>query len=137
MSDADAEDSFGSRQLIPSETKFQMPALSADSKPIRLARNPCKNLWNCPAIHWNGTVCSCFMDYNETHPLGSLRTHSFREIWHGIPYAKLRRAFRQSWQDLTLCGQCASGFQGGDIGREANSEVIYFSDSAFQPRCNI
>jgi MoaA/NifB/PqqE/SkfB family radical SAM enzyme len=32
----------------------------------RVQNNPCKNLWNCPAIHWDGTVCPCTCDYNES-----------------------------------------------------------------------
>lgn len=114
-------------KLIPSETRYQLPALSDRGMPARLAKNPCKNLWNCPSIHWNGTVCSCFMDYNERNSLGSLKTDSFRRIWRGDSYARLRRAFQKSWQELELCGQCASGYHGGDIGREANSEAIFLS----------
>jgi len=63
----------------------------------------------------------------EKYPLGSLITQSFRDIWYGHPYAQLRRAFRRSWNDLALCGKCASGYSGGDIGRQANAEAIWFS----------
>jgi MoaA/NifB/PqqE/SkfB family radical SAM enzyme len=112
--------------MIPSNSMYQLPVLTDDKLPERLRRNPCKNLWNCPSIHWNGAVCSCFMDYNEKNPLGSLQTQSFREIWRGNPYARLRRAFRRSWSDLALCGQCASGYLQGDVGRQANAEVIHF-----------
>jgi MoaA/NifB/PqqE/SkfB family radical SAM enzyme len=126
MSKSDAEHVTGSEQLIPSDARYQLPALP-DGEPVRLTKNPCKNLWNCPSIHWNGTVCSCFMDYNEKRPLGSLKTQSLREIWYGSPYAQLRRAFRRSWQDLAPCGKCASGYLGGDIGRQANSEAFYFT----------
>ena len=115
-----------SGQLVPSETRFQLPALSAERNPVRLKRNPCRNLFNSPTVHWDGTVCSCFMDYNETNPLGSLQSQGFREIWRGDSYARLRRAFRVGWQSLPLCGQCAAGFEGGDIGREANSQAFYF-----------
>ena len=83
--------------------------------------------WGCPTVHWSGTVCSCFMDYNEKRPLGSLETQSFREIWHGDPYTELRHAFRRSWELLAPCGQCASGYLGGNVGRQANSEAYYFS----------
>jgi len=115
-----------SEEMIPSNAAYQLPALSNNGMPKRLKANPCKNLWNCPSIHWNGAVCSCFMDYNEKNPLGSLQTRSFPEIWYGDPYARLRRAFRRSWIDLALCGQCAFGYSQGDIGRQANAEAIYF-----------
>ncbi len=114
--------------LVPSESRFQLPRLAQDTKaPVRVARNPCRNLWNCPTVHWDGTVCSCFMDYNERRPLGSLQQHSFREIWYGENCNRLRSEFRRHWQQLPLCGECASGFEGGDVGSEANAEAVFFS----------
>ncbi len=116
-------------ELTPSEARFQLPVLRREHrKPVRISRNPCRNLWNCPTVHWDGTVCSCFMDYNERRPLGSVAERSFREIWHGEGYQKLRRAFRRHWQQLPLCGACASGFEGGDVGREANAEAVFFTE---------
>ncbi len=112
--------------LVPSETAYRLPLISQNGKgPLRVERNPCRNLWNCPTIHWDGTVCSCFMDYEEKRPLGCLRDQSFRAIWYGEPYRRLRRAFREKWQDVPLCKDCASGFQGGDVGREANAEAFF------------
>jgi MoaA/NifB/PqqE/SkfB family radical SAM enzyme len=114
--------------LVPTELKYQLPRLTGNAKaPVRASRNPCRNLWNCPTVHWNGTVCSCFMDYNERRPLGSLRENSFREIWQGEAYRRLRREFRRRWQQLPLCDECASGFERGDVGREANAEAVFFS----------
>jgi len=114
--------------LVPTELRFQLPLLAQDSRtPVRVSRNPCRNLWNCPTVHWDGTVCSCFMDYNERRPLGSLRQDSFREIWNGESYRRLRREFRRRWRELPLCGECASGFEGGDVGRAANAEALFFS----------
>lgn len=113
--------------FIPSQPRYQLPELSPeDLQPLRVACNPCKNLWNCPAIHWDGTVCSCFMDWNEERPLGRLREQSFREIWRGEAYRNLRREFRRRWQELPLCGECPSGFKGGDVGRESNAEALFF-----------
>ncbi len=115
------------RGLVPSESEYQLPLIPEDGQqPLRVDRNPCKNLWNCPTIHWDGTVCSCFMDYTENRPLGSLREQSFREIWNGEPYRRLRRAFRDDWKRVPLCRDCASGFRGGDVGREATAEAFFF-----------
>jgi MoaA/NifB/PqqE/SkfB family radical SAM enzyme len=116
-------------ELVPHEVKFQLPALPEEGKtPRRVSSNPCRNLWNCPTVHWDGTVCSCFMDYNERRPLGSLKQRSFREIWRGEEYRRLRREFREHWQQLPLCGECASGFEGGDVGRQANAEAVFFTE---------
>ena len=112
--------------LVPSDSRFHLPRLQQGSKtPVPLSRNPCRNLWNCPTVHWDGTVCSCFMDYNERRPLGSLRQNSFREIWYGESYRRLRSEFRRRWEQLPLCDECASGFEGGDVGREANAEALF------------
>ena len=117
--------------LVPRQSKYQLPVIAEEGRqPLRVERNPCRNLWNCPTIHWDGTVCSCFMDYSEQRPLGSLREQSFREIWYGERYRRLRRAFRDNWQELALCRECASGFQGGDVGREANAEAFFFPRAA-------
>jgi MoaA/NifB/PqqE/SkfB family radical SAM enzyme len=115
--------------LVPHHVEYQLPALPPGTgQPLRAERNPCKNLWNCPTIHWDGTVSSCFMDYNEQRPLGSLKDQSFRDIWYGEDYRRLRRDFRRKWKEVDLCKECASGFQGGDVGREANAEAFFFRD---------
>ncbi len=116
-------------ELVPSESRHQLPALAAGTmQPTRLVHNPCKNLWNCPTVHWDGTICSCFMDYAERYPLGSLGQRSLRQIWTGAAYRGLRRGFRRRYTDLPLCGVCSSGFEGGDVGREANSDVVFFDN---------
>jgi len=115
--------------LLPSQARYQLPVISPqDYRPVRAPQNPCKNLWNCPTIHWDGAVCSCFMDFDERRPLGRLGERSFMEIWAGEAYRNLRRAFRRRWRQLPLCGECAFGFEGGDVGRAANAEVVFFSE---------
>jgi radical SAM protein with 4Fe4S-binding SPASM domain len=113
------------RELMPSMAKFQLPEHSLeDQRPIRITKNPCKNLWNCPTIHWDGTVCSCFADFNEERRLGVLGQESFKEIWNGQGFRNLRQNFRKAWQELPLCRECSYGFKGGDVGRESNAEVV-------------
>lgn len=114
-------------EFIPSQARYQLPEYSPeDLRPMRITKNPCKNLWNCPTIHWDGTVCSCFMDFNEERPLGVLRRQSFKEIWYGQTFRDLRRNFRECWQELPLCEERSSGFKGGDVGRESNAEIELF-----------
>ncbi len=122
------DDTPDSERLIPDQTAFQLPVRSGDNgRPIRVTKNPCRNLWNCPTIHWDGTVCSCFMDFNEKRPLGKLPEQRFEDIWRGETYRNLRRAFRNAWLDLSPCSMCSSGYQRGDVGREANAEATYFA----------
>ncbi|MGA2935642.1 MAG: radical SAM protein [Syntrophobacteraceae bacterium] len=111
-------------QYAPSEVKYRIPAYSdEDGQPVRISRNPCRNLWNCPTIHWDGTVCSCFADSCEKHPLGFLARQQFGDIWNGADFQDLRREFRNHWQELPLCGICTYGFEKGDIGQDSNAEV--------------
>jgi len=111
-------------EFLPSEMQYRLPEFSdEDGRPVRVNRNPCRNLWNCPTIHWNGTVCSCFVDSSEEYPLGSLACQPFADIWSGPAFQSLRRGFRRRWRELPLCGDCTYGFKGGDIGRESNAGV--------------
>jgi len=108
-------------ELNPSHPDFAMPSPSsapAGTRPLR--RNPCRALWNCPTVHWDGSVCSCFMDWDGAHPLGKLGKQSLREIWHGDAYRRLRRTFRGPWRDLQTCSSCSCGYEGGDVGTESN-----------------
>ncbi len=113
--------------LFPDDPAYQLPArCTEDGMPVRVHHNPCRNLWNCPTIHWDGRVCSCFMDFNEKQPLGKMPEQRFSEIWHGAAYRELRKVFRRKWQSLTLCSVCSSGYKNGDVGKEANAEAIFF-----------
>ena len=114
-------------RMAPTQPRFQLPPIDqASGRPLRTLNNPCRNLWNCPTIHWDGTVTSCFMDFAERRPLGNIRTQSFKEIWHGRDYLELRHNFRKRWRELPLCGDCSNGFVGGDVGCESNAEAIAF-----------
>jgi len=109
--------------LIPSQRQYQLPIRDDKNRLIPVRSNPCKNLWNCPTIHWDGTVCSCFMDYDELRPLGNLQHDSIMNIWGGSKYNSLRNRFRKNWQNVPICGQCSNGFVGGNVGRDANTRI--------------
>jgi len=108
----------------PHYQRFEQPGGSNGLQ--RVENNPCKNLWNCPAIHWDGTVCPCTCDYNESSVFGNLKVQSFDEIWFGRAARDMRRAFRLHWQALPLCKDCIYAFQGGDMGRESVTKAITF-----------
>lgn len=117
--------SWAEADFVPTQRQYQLPALTPGTfEPTRAPSNPCRNLWNCPTIHWNGAVCSCFMDWSESRPLGVVGPQTLREIWYGEAYRHLRARFRRNWSQEPLCGECALGYVGGNIGREANAEVF-------------
>ncbi len=125
---SDFDNTFaGSEELIPSNKHFQIPQRNEDKVLIQAPRNPCKNMWNCPTVHWDGTVCSCFMDYDGQRPLGNLHGLSIEDIWFGAAYQELRKRFKRNWRKVSICNECSNGFAGGDIGREANARAYYFN----------
>ena len=114
--------------FIPHEKQFQLPKRNSENELTRLRNNPCKNLWNCPTIHWDGSVCSCFMDYKEQRPLGNLQNEPIQSIWRGTEYKNLRQQFKQGWLTTPICNRCSNGFSGGNVGLDANAQAFYFND---------
>jgi radical SAM protein with 4Fe4S-binding SPASM domain len=121
--DAEAEkrDDF-----LPQDRRFWRFRGDSMHTRVRRKRNPCKHLWSHPSIHWNGAVCTCTYDPQEKFPLGNLREQSFREIWHGEPYCRLRRRFRDDWNQLPRCGECSYAYEGGSCSHEAIVEAVFF-----------
>lgn len=121
--DAEAEkrDDF-----LPQDDRFRRFRGDSTGARIRRKRNPCKHLWYHPAVHWNGVVCTCTYDPHEKFPLGDLREQSFREIWQGEPYHRLRRQFRKDWNHLPRCNECSYAYEGGSCSRETIAEAVFF-----------
>jgi radical SAM protein with 4Fe4S-binding SPASM domain len=117
------------QEFLPRNRRYQRFRYTLTGDKRRVERNPCKRLWNNPAIHWDGTVTSCFFDYGEKRKLGNVGTDTLGAIWRGVEYRKLRRAFRLGWEKLPLCSDCSNSFVGGDCSWETMSEAIFF-----QPR---
>ncbi len=116
-------------KLLPESNQYKRFRMTQDGQTrIRLKHNPCKHLWNNPAIHWNGTVCPCTYDYHEKYILGDLNTDTFQNIWHGASYRHIRSKFRSNWDKLSLCCECSYGYKGGDLGREAIADAFLFNN---------
>lgn len=114
--------------LLPTRSEYQPFRLdSQDGSRIRRRANPCKVLWNNPAIHADGQVCPCTYDWHGRHVLGDLNHQSFRDIWWGAPYRRFRRRFRHDYQQLALCRDCPCAFEGGSMGEERDVEVRFFA----------
>lgn len=93
---------------------------------IRRDTNPCKVLWNNPAIHSDGKVFPCSFDPHGRNALGDLSESNFRDIWWGPGYGALRRKFRNDYQQLPLCRDCTYAFEGGSMGEERDREAYFF-----------
>ncbi len=92
---------------------------------IRHRTNPCKNLWNACTIHWDGIVCPCTYDYDERYALGDLKINSFKDIWFGAPYQRMRQQFRMNDERLYFCRECSYAYKGGSCIDETIADAFF------------
>lgn len=125
---ASAGDAF-----VPRQAGYRRFRTDATGQRIRRKRNPCKQLWNNPSIHWNGHVSPCTFDPQDQHVLGDLRESGFWEIWRGEGYRRIRREFRRSWSTMELCGECSYAYEGGSLSCETIAEAVFFPSFTMRP----
>jgi len=114
-------------EFMPKNVKHKRFKIGEDGlEALRHKKNPCRNLWTTPTIHWNGKVNPCTYDPKDLYVLGDLRKHSMREIWSGPGYKSMRRRFRKDWETIGLCTECSYAYEGGDCSRETMSDAIFF-----------
>jgi radical SAM protein with 4Fe4S-binding SPASM domain len=69
---------------------------------------PCVFLFSSLAIHADGSVGQCNVDYNSTSYLGSIQHSSIKEVWNGNSINKLRELhLKGSRFTLPLCQNCS------------------------------
>ena len=123
----------GSR-FFPQEGHYRRFRTDANGQRIRRRRNPCKQLWNNPSIHWNGNVTICSLDPQDHCILGNINQHSFREIWHGAIYRQYRREFREDWNKMLMCGECSYAYEGGSLFCETIAEAMFYPSFGMIPQ---
>jgi MoaA/NifB/PqqE/SkfB family radical SAM enzyme len=106
--------------LSPANARLRRFERDKDGRRIRLKKNPCKRLWNNPAVHSNGNVCVCFMDWDEKSVLGDVNRDTILDVWRGEKYRALRRTFRRNYEEIdNACGDrvapCAGRLQGDRV----------------------
>ena len=114
---------------IPENPKYQRFEHDLSGKRIRLDKNPCKRLWNCPVLHWDGHLSPCDMDPHGTFQFGHVGTDRFKKIWQSTSILELRRQFRDDYQSMQLCRNCSNAFKGGMIGTDSIVEVEFLHKS--------
>ena len=116
-------------EFLPRNPFYRRFEYDADTgRRVRRPKNPCRELWRGSVIHWNGAVCPCTYDPKERYVLGDLRQESFRDIWTGSRYRRMRRQFRAASADIPLCRECSYAFKGGNCSRETIAEALFFSE---------
>ena len=114
--------------FVPENPAYQPFGLDpVDNTPIRRKVNPCKVLWNNPAIHSDGQVFPCTFDPHGRLPLGDITESRFADIWWGEGYGTLRRQFRHDYRRLDLCRDCVYSYEGGSMGEERDREAFFFN----------
>jgi MoaA/NifB/PqqE/SkfB family radical SAM enzyme len=78
-----------------------------DPFPTTEDRTPpyCRDLFDFPVIHWDGTVLPCCFASDPRYVWGDLKTQSWGEVFNGEAY---RTARRLAAGDTTVTGPCAS-----------------------------
>jgi radical SAM protein with 4Fe4S-binding SPASM domain len=116
--------------LLPKNKAYRRFHYLADGKTrVRRKRNPCKHLWNMPAIHWNGCVCMCTYDSHEAYVMGDLRKDPFRKIWKGMEYRQIRKQFRSNWEGIDMCTGCSYAYKGGSCIDEIMAGAFFFTSN--------
>jgi radical SAM protein with 4Fe4S-binding SPASM domain len=121
--------SAGGESFQTQNSRYRRYAVEPESSTrVRRAWNPCRNLWNAPAVHWDGAVCPCTFDYDERFVLGRLMEQSFAETWNGPAYRKMRKDFKL--QRVHFCRECTYAFMGGNCQHETVRDPHFFYPDA-------
>jgi radical SAM protein with 4Fe4S-binding SPASM domain len=98
-------------QLIPDNSKYSRYRKDAagEFQFKNALDNHCWRLWHATVITWDGLVVPCCFDKDASHPLGSLKENSFREIWFDKRYNEFRAQLLNSRSSIDICTNCTEG----------------------------
>jgi radical SAM protein with 4Fe4S-binding SPASM domain len=82
--------------------------------------------------HGSGSVCPRTYDPREKYALGDIKNNSFKSIWLGAPYRRMRRQFRKSWDQLPLCRECSYAYKGGNCYNETILDAFFFDTEDYR-----
>lgn len=71
--------------------------------------NRCWRLWHANVITWDGMVVPCCFDKDAQHPLGNLKSKSFRDIWNSEEYKSFRKLLMSGRKNIDICSNCSEG----------------------------
>ncbi len=98
-------------ELIPDQQEYSRYKKGADGKYAIKNKllNHCWRMWNSCVITWDGNVVPCCFDKDASHPMGSLRDSSFKELWNNEKYRRFRHSLLQSRKEIDICKNCTEG----------------------------
>ena len=71
--------------------------------------NHCWKMWHSCVITWDGQVVPCCFDKDASHPMGDLKTESFKKLWFGEKYTKFRSQLTKARSKVDICSNCTEG----------------------------
>ncbi len=71
----------------------------------------CWRMWSSCVVTWDGVVVPCCFDKDAKHPLGDLKTQSFKELWGSVKYQNFRHSVLRSREEIDICKNCSEGTQ--------------------------
>ena len=69
----------------------------------------CWRMWSSCVVTWDGVVVPCCFDKDAKHPLGDLKTQSFKELWGSVKYQNFRHSVLRSREEIDICKNCSEG----------------------------
>jgi radical SAM protein with 4Fe4S-binding SPASM domain len=117
-------------EFIPKNPRYRRFEYTQSGERVRVKKNPCKHLWNNPAVHADGSVCVCTFDASAKHAVGDLNAESFKDIWRGERMRGFRRAFAADWENIDICKECSYAYRGGNCSIETIAEAVFFEQKS-------
>ena len=98
-------------ELIPENEEYSRYVKQKDGtyRVKFVGGNHCWRMWSSSVITFDGQVVPCCFDKDAEHPLGSLKTQSFNQIWKGAEYAGFRKAVLTDRNQIDICTNCSEG----------------------------
>lgn len=97
--------------LIPTLDKYARYKKQADGSYQLKSKilNECWKMWHSCVMTWDGQIVPCCFDKDAKHPLGSLKSQSFEQIWQSDAYTAFRQQLLQGRDQIEMCKNCTEG----------------------------
>ncbi|MEE4216541.1 MAG: radical SAM protein [Xanthomonadales bacterium] len=115
---------------LPSDKSLRRFDYDGEGTPRVVKENRCKALFHKTTLRWDGRVNSCTFDIHDDSNLGDFNSGSFRDIWRGSAYRRMRSKFRRNWRDIPICTRCTYGFEGGYFTESVIESISYEAGEA-------
>jgi radical SAM protein with 4Fe4S-binding SPASM domain len=98
-------------ELIPENEEYSRYIRQKDGtyRVKFIGGNHCWRMWSSSVITFDGQVVPCCFDKDAEHPLGSLKTQGFNQIWKSPEYTAFRKAVLSDRNQIDICTNCSEG----------------------------